>query len=70
VEEPEEVPLDEHMGCQTRVVSGGSQPLCLVKHAPGMVQPAAFDQRAAQLGEQRDPLWITSGKQPGNPRAG
>ena len=49
------------------VVRGGSQPLRLVEHAPGLGQPAAFDQRGAQLGEQRDPPWIIGGKQPGNP---
>ncbi len=53
--------------CQALVVRGGSQPLRLVEHAPGLGQPAAFDQRAAQLDEQRDPPWIIGGKQPGNP---
>ena len=67
MEEPEELPLNEHMRCQALVVSGSSQALRLVQHAPGIVQPAAFDQRAAQLGEQRDPPWIIGGKQPGNP---
>ena len=52
---------------QALVVRGGSQPLRLVEHAPGLGQPAAFDQRGAQLGEQRDPPRIVGGKQPGNP---
>ena len=67
MEEPEELLLDEHMRRHALVVRGGSQPLRLVEHAPGLGQPAAFDQRGAQLGEQRDPPWIVGGEQPGNP---
>jgi len=63
----EELPLDEHMRCQAMVVSGGSQPRRLVQYAPGIIESAAFDERTAQLGEQRDPLWVIGGKKPGNP---
>ncbi len=67
VEEPEELLLDEHMRRHALVVRGGSQPLRLVEHAPGLGQPAAFDQRGAELGEQRGPPRIVGGEQPGNP---
>ena len=65
--EPEELLLDEHMRRQALIVRGGSQPLRLVEHAPSLGQPAAFDQRGAQLDEQLDPPRIVGGEQPGNP---
>ena len=67
VQEPEELLLDEHVRRRALIVRGGSQPLRLVEHAPGLGQPAAFDQRGAELGEQHRPPRIVGGKQPGNP---
>ena len=67
VEEPQELQLNEYMRRGALVVRGGSEELRLVEHAPGLGQPAAFDQRGAQLGEQRGPPWIIGGEQPGDP---
>ena len=67
MERPEELPLNEHMRRQALVVRDGSQPLRLVERRPSLGQAAAFDQRGAQLDEQRDPPRIVGGEQPGNP---